>query len=465
MKRPDLLSPRLSSPRARRRAVLPWLCAASSLLASVGAHAQSSPYYLRLSERLGFDSNIFRAPEGAELRDYTSTTGITVGVDQLISRQRLYGSATADYTVYKGNDQLNGPGYELIGGLGWEVGSRLTGDARISLRQAQASLADYGTLSTLSRDKNRERSTLIDLRGIYGGQNLLAIEGLYNRTDISYSNDGFATRERESDTLGAGIRVRPSIDWTYGLMWRETRGEYPRGVAIPGGFSADEYDRSDFDLSATLRVSELSSFAARVSYTKEDHEQIAARSFSGLTGEISGTYRPTGKLEFGASLSRDTGSGSTSSQLATGGSSTTVGGTTPGTGTTTGTTTGTGVTGGTGSPTAGSGIAGYLNDSRVSDRLRLVTLWDATVKLRFSGGLTYSRERYDSLFVVGTTGTVGQEKGSTRGASLGARFLFSRAVSFECGAAYESRDAGSAVGSSYNYDATTAFCSAALLLQ
>jgi hypothetical protein len=443
MKRPDLLSPRLPSrPAVRRATLLPWLCAAGSLLASVGAQAQTSPYYLRLSERLGFDSNIFRVSGGAEQRDYTSTTAITVGIDQPISRQRLYGSATADYTAYKGNDQLNGPGYELIGGLGWEIGSKLAGDARVSLRQVQASLADYGALSSLSRDKNRERSALFDLRGTYGGQNLLALEGLYNHTDISYSNNGFATRERESDTVGAGIRVRPSIDWTYGLTWRETRGEYPRGVVVAGGFSPDEYDRRDIDLSASLRVSAISSFSARLSYTKEDHDQVASRSFSGLTGEIVGSYRPTGKLELGAALSRDTGSGNTPSQL--------VPGATASGGTTTGTTTGTPVSGGTagaatGATAGSSASTGYLNDSRVSDRLRVIALWDATAKVRFNGGLTYSRDRYDTLFVVGTTGTLGQEKGSTRGVTLGARYLFSRAVSFECGAGYESRDAGNSV--------------------
>ncbi|HEU4459253.1 MAG TPA: hypothetical protein VFR90_09045 [Methylibium sp.] len=465
MKRPDTLSIRIAG---RRIGLLPCLFAAGALVAGASAQAQSSPYSLLIGQRFGVDSNIFRVSNN-EQRDYYSLTSVTVGLDQPISRQRLYASATADYTAWKGNDQLNGPGYNVLAGLGWEVGSRLTGDVRFNLRQAQANPADYGALSGIASQKNRERSGTFDFRGAYGGIGLLAIETLYNHTNIDYSNDAFATRERKSDTLGAGLRVRQTPDLNYGFMWRETRGEYPRGVVVPGGFLRDEYDRRDIDLSAGLRLSELTAFSGRVSYTKEDHDQIAARSFSGVTGEIAAVYRPTGKLELGASLSRDTGSGNQSSQLAamTGAGTTGSTGGTP-TGTATGTpgivTGGTGLTGGTTSGTTGTGTgtSGYLTDARVSDRIRVSAQWDATAKVRVNTALTYARERYDTLFVTGTTGSFGQEKGSTRAAMLGARYEFSRAISFECGVGYESRDAGALVN---DYDATTGYCGAALLLQ
>lgn len=463
MTRPDSLSTR---PAVRRPKVLPWLCAAGTLLASAASHAQSSPYSLRLAQRFGVDTNIFRVSTG-EQRDYYSLTSVTLGLDQPISRQRLYASATADYTAWKGNDQLNGPGYNLLGGVAWEIGSRLTGDARFNLRQAQANPADYGALQTLASQKNRERSGLFDFRGAYGGIGLLALEGLYNHTDIRYSNDAFATRERKSDTLGAGLRVRQTPDLSYGVMWRETRGEYPRGVVVAGGFAKDEYDRRDIDFNTALRISDLTAFTGRISYTKEDHDAIAARSFSGVTGELAALYRPTGKLELGASLSRDTGSGAQQSQPTTtgaGGSATTGTGTTGGAGSTAGTvgaiTGGTGLSGGT----SASGTSGYLTDARVTDRLRLTAMWDATAKVRLTTAVAYARERYDTVFVTGTTGTVGRAKGKTRGASLGALYQFSRAISFECGAAYESRDAGGSVGVG-DYDATTGYCGAALLLQ
>jgi len=469
MKRPDSFS----RSTAVHRRLLPSLCAVAALCASAGVGAQTSPYSLQIAQRFGVDSNIFRVPTN-EQRDYYSTSSVTLGLDQPISRQRLYGSATASYTAYKGNDQLNGPGYDLLGGLGWEIGSRLTGDARINLRQAQANLADYGTLTGIGSQKNRERSSLVDLRGAYGGLGLLALEALYNHTDISYSNDAFATRERKSDTGGIGLRVRQSPDLSYGVTWRETRGEYPRGVVVPGGFSKDEYDRRDFDFSGALRLSDITSFSGRLSYTKEDHDQVSTRSFSGVTGELGATYRPTGKVELGASLSRETGSGNSQSLLSgasggTGGAFIGGAGGTSGTGSsgsTTGTGTGT-ITGGTGLATGNTstGDSGYLTDARVSDRIRLVALWDATAKLRFNATATYARERFDTLFVVGTIGTLSQEKANTRGLGLGGRFQYSRAISFECGAAYESRGAGAQLGTVYDYTATTGYCGAALLLQ
>lgn len=450
MKRPALPSLRSFS---RPAVLLPWLFSAAGLLAGAGAHAQTSPYSLRISERLGFDSNIFRTREGSEQRDYTSTTSVTLGVDQAISRQRLYARATADYLAYKGNTQLNGLGYDLIGGVDWALGAKLTGGARVTLRQAQANLADYGALSTVRSQENRERASLFDFNGIYGGTNLLAVEVLYNHTDIAYSNPLFRTRERQSDTVGAGLRVRPSPDWTYGVIWRETRGEYPQGALIGGNPAPDEYDRSDIDFTAALRVSELSSFNGRLSYTKETHNPIGTRSVNGLTGEISGVYRPTGKIEFGAGVSRDTGSSASSSQLST----------LTGTSGTSGTSAGSAI-GSTGISNASVG-SGYLNDARLSDRLRVAVAWDATAKIRVIGGFSYSRDRYDTLFVTGTTGTLGQETGSTQGATLGAGYAFSRAVSFECQLGRESRSAGGVLGSSYDYTANTAFCGAALLIQ
>lgn len=468
MKRPDLLS--LQRPRFRS-AVLPWLCAAGAGLAASQAVAQSSPYSLTLGQRFGVDSNIFRVPDSAgKQRDYTSITSISVGLDQPISRQRLYGRATAEYTAYKGNDQLNGPGYELLAGLGWEIGSRLSGDVSVALRQSQASLADYGALASTARSKNRERSAVFDFRGIYGGTGLLAPEVLYNHIDVSYSNPAFATRERQSDTVGAGLRVRTSPNLTYGVVWRETRGEYPQGVAlIGGGFAADEYDRSDIDLTAAYRLSDITRFSGRLTYTKEDHDQVGTRSFSGITGEFVIAYRPSGKLELGLGYSRDTGSGSSLAALTgTGSTSTTSTGTgTTGTSSTGTTSTGT-TTSGAGSTIAGSGLStstGYLSDARVSDQLRLEALWEATAKVRITGTFSYSWDRYDSLFVVGSTGTLGQDRGNTLGLRVAANYEFSRGLNFQCGIGRDSRDAGSGIGSGYDFTANTAFCGATLRLQ
>lgn len=442
-----------------RRHLIATACAFGSLLASGAAQAQLSPYFVRISERISYDSNVFRVPESVgERRDGISLTSVTVGIDQPVGRQRFYASATADYTKYKNNDQLDGAGYNLLAGLNWEAASKLSGEVRANFSQAQAALADYGTLQNFS-DRNLERAAVIDLRGQYGGASLLALEALANHTSISYSSSAFATRERKSNTLGGGLRYRPNPDLSFGFIVRGTRGEYPQGTLSPAGvLIADEYDRTDIDFTSSYAVSGFSNFYGRISYTKEEHDQQSSRDFSGVTGEIGMVYRPTGKVELGVNLSRETGSGATPGLTTTGLS-----------GSSTASTTTTGAGSGTGSsPTGGTGLTtasgGYLNDARVSDRLRLQGIWDATAKIRVTGAVGYSRDRYDTLFVLNNFGTLSSERGSTRSVNLAARYAATRVWSFECGAGRESRNAGSGLSGIYDYNATTGFCSAALAL-
>lgn len=452
MKRQSLLS---SIPR---RHALQTLCTAGLLLAGTAAQAQLGPYFVRVSERISYDSNVFRVSDG-ERRDAISLTSLTVGLDQPIGRQRLYASATANYTAYKNNDQLNSPGYNLLAGLNWEAASKLSGELRGNVYQSQASLADYGTTLQNFSGKNVERAAILDFSAQYGGASVLALQAVANHTDIRYSADAFAERERKSNMAGGGLSYRPNIDWVIGTLLRFTKGEYPRGVIVPGGFLSDEYDRRDADLTAAYTLSGITSFSGRLTYTKEEHEQVAGRDFSGLTGELAWAYRPTGKLEFGASLARETGSGTESNDpLST--STGTAGGT--------GTTGSTGTTGTTGTPSSalpGGQTSGYLNDARVTDSLRLRALWNATARIQVLGNVGYSRERYDTLFVAGTVGTVSTERGNTRSLALSARWAVTRVWSLECGAGREERSLDSGLSTTYDYDATTGFCSVTLALQ
>lgn len=455
---------RHSQPSYRpRRHALQMLCTTGLLLAGTTAQAQLGPYFVRVSERISYDSNVFRTSSG-ERRDAISLTSLTVGLDQPIGRQRVYASATGNYSAYKNNDQLNSPGYNLLAGLNWEAASKLSGELRGNVYQSQASLADYGTTQANFTGKNVERAAILDFSAQYGGASVLALQAVANHTDVRYSSDAFAERERKSNMVGGGVSYRPNIDWRLGALLRGTKGEYPRGVIVPGGFLSDDYDRRDIDLTAAYTLSGVTSFAGRLTHTKEEHDQLASRDFSGLTGEITWAYRPTGKLEFNASLGRDTGSGSEGRSVLTASSGTT--GSTDTTGTT-GTTTGTtGPTGTTGSGIATSQNAGYLNDSRVTDRLRLSALWNATARIQVLGGVGYSRESYDTLFVdPNNVGALSSERGNTRSLSLSARWAVTRVWSFECGAGYEERSLDSGLSTTYDYEAKTGFCSVTLALQ
>lgn len=400
----------------------------------------SSPYYVRLSETVLYDNNIFRAPGNlpppfAQIdNDWVSSTALSAGIDQPFGRQRAIANATVRGNVFKNNDELNNTGYDLGAQLKWEAGSAWGGDARVNFSQTMARYEDYGTANR-TIGKNMEKVGLAELRAQYGLYSLWSIEGIYNHYDISYSADvdDFNSRERKSDQAGLGVKFRPSGVWTLGLSWRETRGEYPRyNEPTPGVFTKDEYDRTDVDLTARYFATGLSTLTMRLSHTKEEHSVDSTRDFSGLTGEIRWDYQVTGKVGLSTLLSRNTGSGSSSTNL---------GGTTT-----------------------------YLTDSRLTNRLAINARWNATAKITVRAGLDYARDEYDDQFTsIDVNGQIVSASGNTadsRTYNLSAIYQATRAIGLECGARYQKRDPIITSGTQFlGYDATTGYCTGTLSIQ
>jgi hypothetical protein len=127
------------------------------------AGAQSSPYYLGISQAVNVDSNMLRAANGATLSDGFSrsdtvySTALQAGLDQPIGRQRVYGSLALRSTRYQHNDTFNNEGYNANVGLNWETVERLSGTLSASANRSLASFSDP-FISGL-RSKNLEDST------------------------------------------------------------------------------------------------------------------------------------------------------------------------------------------------------------------------------------------------------------------------------------------------------------------
>lgn len=401
------------------------------------------PYYVQVSQTLSYDSNLFRAQRNEE-SDVISSTALTGGFDQQIGRQRVFGNAGVSGNVYQDNDQLNGLGYNLLLGLAWEVGSRLNGTARVRSSQNQASFADYGSFSADRTSKNREQANVVDLSAQYG-RGVVSLEALANHTDISYSEGSFSNRDRESSTVGGGLRFRPGGPWSFGLTARFTEGKYPDTVDLNTGETvADDYERRDIDLTAQYQATGRSRLSARISHTDEEHDLVTARDFNGITGGLTWFYAVTGKTSVRTSLSRNTGTGTgsrflpdeilaPSDPLAP-------------------------------APTR-TGTVSFLTDARRSDSLNVSADWEATAKIGVNATVGYSRDRYDTRFVEGA-GDDSDSTGNTKSLSLSASYAITRAWGLGCGLAYYSRDTKISTSTgSFGYDATTAYCSASLRLR
>ena len=96
-----------------------------------------------------------------------------------------------------------------------------------------------------------------------------------------------------------GLTYRPRASLTLGSALRYTQGKYEL---------SQDFDRYDLDLTGYWIPTGLSTFNARLSFSKRKSRASASElDFSGTTGQVNWTYQPTGKLSISTSFSRDSG--------------------------------------------------------------------------------------------------------------------------------------------------------------
>lgn len=284
-----------------------------------GAFAEASPYFIGLSQTLGYDSNLLRVgneeavPTGFSEADSSSTTTLLGGFDQGIGRQRVFANASLRDTRYSRNKIFDNQGYNLRAGLDWSTIERLSGSINFSANRnlQRFNSAEIGFL----REKNLETVRSLNASVSLGLITEYSLEVSGGRTDVrnSLQNPGVQAREFTQENANIGLRWRPSSVGSLGLSVGSTRGRYPKFRATvdaqqnPTGFEADRFKRDDVALSATYRPTGASSLEARISSGKTVYDLNSQRDFSGLTGNLSWTWQATGKLLFTTTVTRDTG--------------------------------------------------------------------------------------------------------------------------------------------------------------
>lgn len=307
--------PRPRRPHRPVHRLLPLVVA----LACGGAAAQSSPYYIGLSQTLGYDDNVLRlgvggpVPEGFFKTDRSSTTTVLGGFDQPIGRQRVFANASLRDTRYERNQTFDNQGYNLRGGIDWSTVERLSGSVNFSANRSlqRFNSAEIGFL----REKNLETVRSLNTSFNLGLITEYSLELRGGRTEVrnSLQQPSVQAREFTQDNAALGLRWRPSAITSIGLSVGATRGRYPKfRITVdeqqqPNGFAADRFKRDDIELSASYRPTGASSLEAQISSGKTVYDLNSQRDFSGLTGRLAWNWQPTGKLSFSTAVTRDTG--------------------------------------------------------------------------------------------------------------------------------------------------------------
>ncbi|OYU99338.1 MAG: hypothetical protein CFE45_13325, partial [Burkholderiales bacterium PBB5] len=239
-------------------------------LALGAARAETSPYYIGLSESINHDSNLYRlgddraTPSSVKSRGDTSfATALVGGIDQQWGRQRVTGSLNLAHNRFQHNDQLNYGSHAIDLGLDWATVNNLSGNLNGSTRSA---LRRFATAATAGLAGQRTVETATQLGGVarLGVITPLTLELAASHRTVGFTADAYRGSDYKQDMGSLGARYRVGGATTAGLGWRETRTRNNHG-------SGADSNRHDVDLVLQWLPSEITSLNARLSRTSTSY--------------------------------------------------------------------------------------------------------------------------------------------------------------------------------------------------
>lgn len=385
-------------------------------LTAGSARAETSPYYIGASQRFAHNSNVFLNTDALAKSDTISSTGVRLGIDQPISRQRLSASFSANVNRYSNLSALNNTDYALDTRLDWETVDRLSGNVALSSRENLPT--DAAALSSGLRNLLKVNSASVQAN--LGGVTMWSFDAGAAVSRASYSEAVYARNNTNQMSINAGARVTPASGLTLRTGLRHANVRYPN--------ANNDVRRNDLDFSATVNPGGASVFNGRVSLTRE-HQTLADRNVSSWTGALGWNWKPTGKLSTNLSLSRDTSNGSYDFT--------------------------------TGTINIGS------SNSTIATTLGLTAQWEVTSKIAMVGNFSHARRSLDNSLTIGTGVLPTSASDSTNTLGLSVQYAVLRNVDLGCGVSWSDRSVSSSVttGLTTPYSVTTYSCFGQALLR
>ncbi len=403
-------------------------CAGNSAFAQDAASGRSlapdpNPYYLGVSEGLTHDSNVFRIPSGPS--DNFSSTSLSGGFVQQISRHRIFGRGNFTLNRYFDQTQLNNTSYNLATGVNWETIENLSGNLNLGAGRNLTSPTASPTAPVANR--NIAKTENADARVRWGGNSLLTLESSVGYSRLDYSNPQSVSAQSKGRTGSLGIYYRPGALLRLGLAGRVNRTESPNAFLDPntGTYQANTIKGKNLDVLADYEVSGFVSANGRVSYTKQTNSGVNGANFSGLTGGLGLSYRPTARTAFRLDIARDAGFDASlfnTVSITTNSSGVQV--LTP--------------------------IAGRYENNRVTDSIGVGATYEVTAKISANAGASYGRAKLTTT-IVGAGSQAGPETLDKQDSIyIGASYAIARNWGLNCNAAYTHRDVTGPAPFSYN---------------
>lgn len=291
-------------------------------LTAGAAAAETSPWYVGLSQSFGRDDNIFRLPGHLEQSSgLISATRLVGGVDLRPGRQHFAADLSLSHNRYADQRQLDFDGYGLSATLDWETINNLSGQVTASFERRQGSFNAANTPTGQGRNIEEPRSVAAQFRiGDYKQSRMwieldLTHDDRRSDVDLETAQTLFGVpfttayeRRQRATGAGASLRYRVSGALVLGAGVHALRGKesYELQSLLPAPAIRDDYDRQDLDLFASWVPTGASRIYGRLSYGRTDADTNLLRNDrKGFSTALRWEWDPTAKLKLNTRLAYD----------------------------------------------------------------------------------------------------------------------------------------------------------------
>lgn len=258
-----------------------------------------------------YEDNLFRLASNAPApnangssgkSDTILTTYAGIRFDRRYDLQRIQLDATATSYNYKNNDDLNFTALDYRAAWLWAVSPRLTGSL---FADSTSEVTSYTNLQNINTPNERtvEHQGFLGDWLVDGGWHLIG--GVNRLRSVTDSTELTSYGNYVQNTAEAGIKYVSTSDNSIALVQRQANGEYMDREIDPVNLLDTRYKQSDTELHSIYQVTGHSRLDARIGYRDRTYDNYSERDFSGLVGEISYLWTPTGKLQFTLTAGRD----------------------------------------------------------------------------------------------------------------------------------------------------------------
>ncbi|MGA8005941.1 MAG: hypothetical protein WCA17_07570, partial [Burkholderiales bacterium] len=224
-----------------------------------------------------------------------------ISIDKQYSLQHFYLDATETTYRHDNFSYLDFDAFQYRGGWDWRLGTRLSGTLSADRSQALVNYGDFRNTALRNLVTTEHRIASLD-GWVSGGWHVL----LAATQDISKNSVPFVQVASYRLTGGdVGVKYLAQSGSSIELHAASGRGDYLDQPVDPLRLIDDGFRRTESYAVASLPVSAKSTLSGRLGWVDYKNDHFAQRDFSGTLAALGYLWRPTDKLSFALSASRD----------------------------------------------------------------------------------------------------------------------------------------------------------------